>query len=88
MKKPDYKRFTAEIMQAWPWGDVDVFDLQEIAVKYGMLSEIEGGFDPSKHSDPTETAEEGDSFFERTYDMEVLRTPVENTPVNNLEPDA
>jgi hypothetical protein len=82
MTEPEYKAFAREIMQFWPWGDVDGFALQEMAVKHGLLAEVEGGFDPDKHDDPTGACDRGDSFFLRTYDRTAgteAKTPINET---------
>jgi hypothetical protein len=36
---PDLKGFAEAVMRSWPHGDVDGGDLQDIAVKHGLLRE-------------------------------------------------
>lgn len=63
----DYKGFAHAIMEAWPTGGVDGGDLQEIAVEFGLLTGVPGGFDPEKHEDAECCAERGDPWFMRSY---------------------
>lgn len=45
--KPDWEGFGRAIMEAWPEGGLDGFDLQDIAEKYGVIREVP--YDPDKH---------------------------------------
>lgn len=65
--QPDYQQFAVEIMEDWPYGDVDGGDLQDIAVKYGLLVRVEGGFNPDVHEDVDCIAEPGDPWYLINY---------------------
>ena len=66
MTKPDWEAFGREIMEAWPEGDVDGFELQEIAHKHRVL--VKTKFDPAKHGAYDDYgAEPGDPWFLRNY---------------------
>jgi hypothetical protein len=62
---PDWKGFSEAIMQNWQeHGDIDAFDKFELAVKFHLLKEVEGGFDPGKHIDAYSDCQRGDPWFE------------------------
>lgn len=66
--KPDFRGFTEAIMEFWPMGDVDGGDLQEIAIRCGIIAPVPGGFDPEEHEDEVGYgAEPGDPWFQFTY---------------------
>jgi hypothetical protein len=68
MKTPNFEAFAKDVMKYWPEGfDIDAADLQEMAIKHGLLQEVEGGFDPEQHEDDHGCAEPGDSWFMYTY---------------------
>ena len=48
---PDFEGFARAILKDWPVGDIDGAELFDLAIKYQMVEEIPGGFDPEKHSD-------------------------------------
>lgn len=69
--KPDWEGFGKAIMERWPEGDVDGFELENIAKRYGVLVEEPGGYDPEKHGeDFVGDPEPGDTWYVRNYDME------------------
>jgi hypothetical protein len=52
------------VMEGWPeGGDLDGFQLQEMAEKAGVLYPVPGGFDPAVHTDQYGGAEPGDDWF-------------------------
>ena len=65
--KPDWEACGKDIMSQWPHGDIDGFDLQDIAEKHNVIVPIPGGYDPEKHGDDEWGAEPGDPYFERNY---------------------
>ncbi|AVX04189.1 hypothetical protein MXMO3_01663 [Maritalea myrionectae] len=66
-KKPDFEAFAKDVMEAWPQGDIEGFELQEKAIKHGMIVEIEGGYDPEKHDDDFGGAEPGDTWYQVNF---------------------
>ncbi len=48
----------------WAGESIDGCDIQETAVECGLIAEVPGGFDPSKHCDPSGVCRPGDSFFQ------------------------
>lgn len=67
-KEPNFQGFADAIMEHWPMSDVDGADLQELAVKFGIIAPIPGGFDPEEHDDEVGYgAEPGDPWFQFTY---------------------
>lgn len=69
-KQPDFEAFARHIMKDWPEGyDIDGMDLQEMAIKHGILVEIEGGFDPEKHDCPY-GSEKGDPWYQLVWHKE------------------
>lgn len=59
-----WARLGAAAMDGWPdYGDIDGFQLQEIATEVGVLSEVPGGFDPEKHTGDSWGAEPGDRWL-------------------------
>lgn len=72
MAEPDFEGFARAVMGGWPdamsLDDVEVWDL---AVKYRLLREIPGGFDPEKHDDSYGLGlEVGDPFYELNYNKD------------------
>jgi hypothetical protein len=68
MKTPNFEAFAKDVMTDWSeCYDVDAADLQTMAIKHGLLQEIEGGFDPEHHEDQHGCAEPGDRWFMTTY---------------------
>lgn len=66
MTKPNWEAFGREIMEAWPEGGVDGFDLENIAVKHRVL--VETTYNPAKHrKDNDYGAKPGDPWFVRNY---------------------
>lgn len=68
MTKPDWEAFGREIMEAWPEGGVDGFELQDAAVKHGVLRETAYDFKAHGKEDHYDWGlQEGDVYFERNY---------------------
>ncbi len=65
--KPDWEAFGKAIMARWPHGDVDGFDLQDLAEKHNVILLTPDGYDPEKHGDDEYGAEPEDQWFERNY---------------------
>ena len=62
----NFEGFAREILSAWPEGGIDGFDMQDLAVKYGLLRETT--YDPEKHGDDLYgCSEKGDPWFVKTY---------------------
>ncbi|WP_297843003.1 hypothetical protein [uncultured Roseibium sp.] len=63
--KPDWKAFGECILERFCEGDleIDMADVQEWAVKAGVLIPVEGGFNPERHIDVTGYMEPGDEFY-------------------------
>lgn len=74
MKKkpvPDYVNFAKDVMAVWPWGDLDGFDLQDIALAHKLIIPAEGGYNPDLHGIDEEYedmgGEPGDEYYQRNY---------------------
>ena len=66
--KPNWEAFGSEIMEAWPEGGVDGFELQDAAVKHGVLRETAYDFKAHGKEGPYDWGlQEGDVYFERNY---------------------
>ena len=64
MSKPDWEAFGRAIMEEWQAHcDVDALDKFELAIKHGILKEIEGGFDPKVHVAEYCDASKGDPWY-------------------------
>ncbi len=48
-EEPDWEGFGRAVMASWPDGDLDGYELQELAAKHNVLSEVEGGYNPEIH---------------------------------------
>jgi hypothetical protein len=62
--KPDYKAFAQAAIKEYCWGECgepDGGDLQDLAVKHGVLKQI--GFNPDEHDDEGYGLERGDPWF-------------------------
>ena len=60
-----WAKLGVSVMENWPdYGDIDGWELQDMAVKAGVLTEVEGGFDPEVHDDTQGVfPEPGDQWF-------------------------
>ncbi|MEQ3625934.1 MAG: hypothetical protein ABNH26_08505 [Celeribacter sp.] len=62
---PNYKGFALAIMEEWQGHvGIDACEKFDLAVRYNILREILGGFDPEKHTDTYGGAEKGDPWYE------------------------
>lgn len=69
-KAPDWEGFGRAIMEMWQAHcDLDAADRFEWALKYNLLREVVGGFDPESHDDEWGNAEEGDDWYEVNYTL-------------------
>lgn len=63
-KEPDWKGFGLAMMRGWgEHCDIDACDRFELAVKFNILVEIPGGFNPEVHDDLWGDAERGDPWY-------------------------
>ena len=68
MVKPNWEGFSKAVMEHWPGYDLDGGDLQDLAEKFGLITPVEGGFDPDKHHDDDHYgAEPGDPWYTINY---------------------
>ena len=66
--RPDFEGFARGILEQWPTGDIDGWELFELSVNYGMIQEIPGGYDPEQHIDAECICpERGDPWYEYTF---------------------
>jgi hypothetical protein len=68
--KPDWESFGRGIMELLEWSDIslDAGEVFEIAHKYKIIREVEGGYDPDKHYHEEIDAEKGDLWFENNFE--------------------
>lgn len=65
---PDWENFAKAVLDDWPTGDMDGNVLFDLALQYGMIKEVPGGFDPDRHIDADGICpEEGDPWYEYTF---------------------
>lgn len=67
----DWEGFGQAVMEAWPDGDIDGFELQEIAERHGVISQVPGGYDPERDGEDAIDEygiEPGDAWFVRNYE--------------------
>jgi hypothetical protein len=63
MSEPDYKRFAMALINDMFKGvDVNNFDVQDMAVKHGILKKTK--YDPERHGDNDFDAVKGDDWYE------------------------
>ena len=65
-KTPDYKGFTAKVMRSWGsdnFFDIDCCELHDVAIEFGVLHEVSGGFNPELHECPYAMSEAGDPWY-------------------------
>ena len=68
----DFEQFAKAIMRSWPEGDVDGFELQDLAVKHGLLKMVP--YSPDIHGSSEWDADPGDDWYVLTYtDKEGLK---------------
>lgn len=65
---PDWEGFGRALLVNWPVGDIEGSELFELSLKYGMIREIPGGYDPDHHIDEYDMyLEKGDPWYEYTF---------------------
>lgn len=65
---PDWEGFGRAMMERWPTGDVDEAELFGLSLKYGLIAEVPGGYDPEQHIDAECICpEKGDPWYEYTF---------------------
>lgn len=64
---PDWEAFGKAVMRNWPHGDVDGFELQDLAEKHSVILPVPGGYNPAVHGEDDYGAEPGDPYFQRNY---------------------
>ncbi len=60
----------AVIRCGWSFEQIDSGDIQELALKVGLIREAPGGYDPAKHGDDA-FCDPGDEYYELTIGGEV-----------------
>jgi hypothetical protein len=66
-RTPDWEAFGRKMMEAWPHGGIEGFELQDEAERHRLIVEVPGGFDPGQHDDGGWGPEPGDPWFLRNY---------------------
>jgi len=65
---PDWEGFGRAMVERWPVDDVDGSELFELALAFGLLHEIPGGYDPEHHIDAEGICPElGDPWYEYAF---------------------
>lgn len=68
MSAPDFEGFARALLETWPTNDVEGSELFDLALRYGMIREVPGGYDPDEHIDAEGIApERGDPWYEYTF---------------------
>ncbi|WP_411975971.1 hypothetical protein [Sulfitobacter faviae] len=65
---PDWEGFGRAMLEDWPVRDVDGAELFDLSLKYGLIAEVPGGYDPEHHIDAEGISPEtGDPWYEYTF---------------------
>ena len=65
---PDWEGFGRGMLEDWPVRDVDGAELFDLSLKYGLIAEVPGGYDPEQHIDAEGISPEtGDPWYEYTF---------------------
>lgn len=72
--KPNWEEFARGIMESWPHGDVDSFELQDLAIEYGLIVEDPEGYNYDKHGESDYGVEEGDTWYVLNYTQRPLKS--------------
>lgn len=65
---PDWEGFGRALMEDWPTGDIDGSQLFDMSLKYGLIAEVPGGYNPDEHIDAEGICPEtGDPWFEYAF---------------------
>jgi hypothetical protein len=68
MSKPDWENFAKAVLADWPTGDLEGSVLFDLALQYGMIQEVPGGYKSDHHIDADGVCpEEGDPWYEYTF---------------------
>jgi hypothetical protein len=68
MSKPDWENFAKAVLADWPTGDLEGSVLFDLALQYGMIQEVPGGYNSDHHIDADGVCpEEGDPWYEYTF---------------------
>lgn len=68
---PDWEGFGRAMVEDWPTGDIEGSFLFDMALKYGLIKEIPGGYDPDQHEDVYGISpEDGDPWYEYSFGSE------------------
>jgi hypothetical protein len=68
MSEPDWKNFAKAVLADWPTGDLEGSVLFDLALEYGMIKEVPGGYNSDHHIDADSICpEEGDPWYEYTF---------------------
>lgn len=64
----DWEGFGRAMLEHWPVRDVDGAELFDLSLKYGLIAEVPGGYDPEQHIDAEGISPEtGDPWYEYTF---------------------
>lgn len=67
-KKPDWEGFGRDMVDEWPTGDIEGAYLFDAALRYGLIREIPGGYNPDEHIDAEGICPEtGDPWYEYNF---------------------
>jgi hypothetical protein len=65
---PDWEGFGRALMEDWPTGDIDGSHLFDMSLKYGLITEVPGGYNPDEHIDAEGICPEtGDPWYEYAF---------------------
>jgi hypothetical protein len=68
MSEPDWKNFAKAALADWPTGGLEGSVLFDLALEYGMIKEVPGGYNSDHHIDADGICpEEGDPWYEDTF---------------------
>ncbi len=68
MTQPDWEGFGRAMVEDWPVSDIDGGDLFEMALKFGLIRPVKGGYNPDEHEDEHGICpEKGDPWFEYAF---------------------
>jgi uncharacterized coiled-coil protein SlyX len=68
MTTPDWENFAKAVLADWPTGDMEGSVLFDLALEYGMIQEVPGGYSSDHHIDADCICpEEGDPWYVYTF---------------------
>lgn len=83
--QPDWEGFGRAITEDWPTGDIDGSDLFHMSLKYGLIAEIPGGYNPDEHIDSEGICPgRGDPWYEYTFRSAPTEHPTEQPSVRDV----